>query len=158
MPLPLRRGQTHFGLRNLAAWQRISGWPFLLTLPAGRLGHMDRNKFPPELSLQWGMGNHSDSWRSATLQGKWNKNPGNRSKGWFLLTVKATKLHSVVASPGSVIRFHPKSKLEPGWMRFPSLGPADAFSELQPLLTLELKSSSFLHPLISPSALHNRLA
>lgn len=155
MPLPLRRGQTHFGLRNLVAWQQISGWPFLLTLPAG---HMDRNKFPPELSLQWGMGNHSDSWRSETLQGKGSKNPENGLKGWFLLSVKATRLHSVVASPGLVMRFHPKSKLKPGWMRFPPIGPADAFSELQPLLTQELKSSSFFHLLISPSALHNRLA
>lgn len=158
MPLPLRRGQTHFGLRNLAAWQRISGWPFLLTLPAGQLSHMDRNKFPPELSLPWGMGNHSDSWRSETLQCKGSKNLENGPKGWVLLTLKATRLHSVVASPVFVMPFHPRWKWEPGYMRFPPLGTADAFSELQPLLTLELKSSLFLYPLISPSALHNRVA
>lgn len=157
MPLPLRReGLNTFWPEELATWQRISQWPFLLTLSAGQLCHMDRNTFLPEPSL-WAP-SHGDweiafpFWlRRKTLHGSGVRNHKNRPRKWVLSTLKAPRAAGFVVTPpggetlGLWWDFSPYHTWSLG--NALPLNPADTFSELQdPLSMVKGKFRKVLHP------------
>lgn len=141
-----------FRLEELATWQHISQWPFLLTLSAGQLNYIDRNKFLSEPSFRWMVENHTliqIYWKR--LCGNGNRNHKNGSIQWSSPPWKLRRLYLVLAQPAfsfGPIQLPLKSKLMSGWRSFLPLSPTDRIFRAPKPTCNETGIQKIIHPTI----------